>query len=294
MLLFWIPFIIILLILTLGLGLSFLFTRRSQLGETHSPGEYGLNYEAVEFKATDGLTLRGVWIPRQGSDKAVIILHGHRGSYDFDLYRAPALHEAGFNVFLFDFRAHGRSEGKHMTFGYEERRDVQGAIEFLHSRGVKHVGLLGFSYGGMASMLATPVSPDVEAVITDGGPARIRTAIAARGIEMGFPEWLTKPIAWLIISMASLRLRINLFKYEPIRWVGKITPHPILFIHGGLDQYLPDFDELYSAANQPKELWRLPEAGHTTASQLYPEEHTRRVIEFFSRHLGIHIIKTPE
>jgi dipeptidyl aminopeptidase/acylaminoacyl peptidase len=172
-----------------------------------------------------------------------------------------------------------------MTFGYEERRDVLAAVEFLHSRGIQHIGVLGFSYGGMAAMVSTPELADVEAVISDGGPARIRTAIAARGVELGFPLWLGKAVAWLIISMTSLRLRVNLFQYEPIRWVGKISPRPILFIHGDHDQYLPDFDELYAAAESPKELWRLPDAGHTTASQLYPEEHSRRVIEFFERYL---------
>ena len=281
----WLLLIVLLLILTTGLVLSIYFTHRGQLAEVHSPDEYGLKYEAIEFKTTDKLTLRGVWIPASASDKAVIILHGHGGSYDFDLYRSPTLHEAGFNVLLFDFRAHGRSEGKHMTFGYEERRDVLGAIEFLHNRGVQHIGLLGFSYGGIVSMLVTPDCPDVEAIITDGGPARMGTAIASRGVELGVPLWLTKPIAWLIISITSLRLWINLFLYEPIRWVGKITPRPILFIHGDLDQYLPDFDELYAAAKMPKQLWRLPDAGHTTASQLYPEEHSRRVVEFFNRYL---------
>jgi uncharacterized protein len=281
----WLLVIFVLLIFMVGLGLSFYFTRRGQLGETHTPAEYGLKYEAVEFKATDGLKLRGVWIPAPGSEKVVIILHGHGGSYDFDLYRAPALHEAGFNVLLFDFRAHGRSEGWRMTFGYEERRDVLGAINFLHRQGMQHIGLLGFSYGGIVSMLVTPDCPDVQAVITDGGPARMRSAIAVRGVEMGFPVWLTKPIAWLIISITSLRLGVNLFHYEPIRWVDKITPRPILFIHGDLDQYLPDFDALYEATRPPKELWRLSDAGHTTASQLYPEEHTRRVLEFFCHNL---------
>jgi uncharacterized protein len=281
----WLLIFFILVILTLGLGLSFFFTRRGQLGETHSPDEYGLEYETIEFKASDKLTLHGVWIPSSDSDKAVIILHGHGGSYDFDLYRGSPLQKAGFNVLLFDFRAHGRSEGKHMTFGYEERWDVLGAIEFLHTRGMHHIGLLGFSYGGIVSMLVTPDCPAVEAIITDGGPARMRTAIAARGVEMGLPLWLTRPVAWLIISTTSIRLGVNLFRYEPIRWVGKISPRPILFIHGDLDQYLPDFDELYAAAKMPKQLWRLPDAGHTTASQFYPEEHTRRVVEFFNRYL---------
>lgn len=281
----WVLLILILVILAIGVGLSFYFTQRAQLGETHSPDEYGSEYEAIELKTSDKLTLHGVWIPARGSDKAIVILHGHGGSYDFDLYRVPALHEAGFNVLLFDFRAHGRSEGKRMTFGYEEQCDVLAAIEFLHSHGMQHIGLLGFSYGGMAAMVTTPNCADVQAVISDGGPARIRTGIAARGMELGFPLWLGKMLAWLIIGITSLRLGVNLFRYEPIRWVGKIAPRPILFIHGDHDQYLPDFDELYRAASSPKELWRLPEAGHTTASQLYPEEHARRVIEFFQRYL---------
>ncbi len=281
----WLLLILCSVIFVIGMALSFYFTRRAQLGEAFSPDEYGLEFEAIELRTSDQLTLRGVWIPAPQADKAIVILHGHGGSYDFDLYRAPSLHEAGFNVLLFDFRAHGRSDGKRMTFGYEERRDVQAAIEFLHQRGITHIGLLGFSYGGMAAMVSTPECPDVEAVISDGGPARIRAAIAARSVELGLPSWLGKAVAWLIVGMTSLRLRVNLFSYEPIRWVGKIAPRPILFIHGDHDQYLPDFDELYAAAKQPKELWRLTDAGHTTASQLYPEEHSRRVIEFFTRHL---------
>lgn len=281
----WLLPSLVLLILVMGLALSFYFTHRGQLGEVHTPDEYGLEFESIEFTTSDKLTLRGVWIPAAASNKAVIILHGHGTSYDFDVYRAPALHEAGFNVLLFDLRAHGRSDGRRMTFGYEERRDVMGAIEFLHRRGIKHIGLLGFSYGGIVSMIFAADQPEVEAVISDGGPARMRTAMAARGVEMGLPVWLTRPLAWLIICMTSIRLGVNLFQYEPIRWVGKISPRPIFFIHGEHDQYLPDFNELYAAARQPKELWRLPEAGHTTASQLYPEEHARRVIEFFQRTL---------
>ena len=185
----WLLLILILLILAIGLALSFYFTQRAQLGEVHSPPtNTGWNLKPSSSKPVTADPARGVDPSSDGSDKAIVIMHGHGGSYDFDLYRAPALHEAGFNVLLFDFRAHGRSEGKRMTFGYEERRDVQAAIEFLHQRGMQHIGLLGFSYGGMAAMVSTPECADVEAVISDGGPARIRTAIAARGVELGFPH----------------------------------------------------------------------------------------------------------
>jgi len=122
-------------------------------------------------------------------------------------------------------------------------------------------------------------------VVTDGGPARLRTALAGRGIELGLPRWLAAPLAWIIVAITSVRLGVNLFNYEPVRHVGKIAPRPILFIHGDLDHYCSDFDALFAAAGTPKELWRLPDVGHTKASEVYPEEFLRRVLDFFERYL---------
>ena len=283
--LLWLVIIIVLLALATGLILSFYFTKRSYLGEVHTPDEYGLKYEPIEFTAKDGITLRGVWIPAEGSDKAVIYLHGHNSSHDFDIYKAVDLHSIGLNVLLFDFRAHGRSDGRMLTFGYKERWDVLAAIKFLQTRGMKHIGLHGTSYGGLTAMLTAPICPEVEVVISDGGPSRLMTGAGAWADERGLPHWLTRVMAWLFFSMISVRLGVNIFRYEPVRWVGKIAPRPILFIHGDHDMFCADFDDLYAAAREPKELWRLPEAGHTTAAALYPEEYTRRVTDFFNRFL---------
>lgn len=273
------------IVLTVGLALSFYICRRFGLQEVHTPAEFGLEFEEVSFPAQDGLELRGFWIPAQGSERAVVILHGHGGSMDYDIQRAPYFHAAGFNVLLFDFRAHGRSPGRLATFGYLERYDVLGAVEFLKRRGVQRIGLLGFSYGGIASMLATPLSPDIHAVVSDGGPARLRSALAGAAVARGLPRPLGIFLGWLTVAVTSLRVGANLFRYEPVRWVGKIAPRPILFVHGERDPYAPDFDDLYAAAGEPKEVWRLADAGHTQASELYPDEFYRRVVDFFRQHL---------
>lgn len=283
--LIWVLLSIILLIFVFWLVTSLNFARRVPLTEKHTPDEYGLQFEPIEFKTRDGLTLRGVWIPVPRSEKAIVILHGYQGSYDPDLWRVPALHGAGFNTLLFDFRAHGRSDGKWMTFGYKERWDVLGAIEFLHKRGMRQIGLLGFSYGGINAILTAAINPDIGAVISDGGPTRWITGAAGWARNKRLPVWLIKALAKLFFSVTSLFVGANLFRYEPVRWVDKISPRPILFIHGDQDQYCTDFDDLYTAAREPKELWRLPDAGHTTASLLYPEEHLQRVIDFFARYL---------
>ncbi len=285
MILLWISFGFLLLLLALGLGFSFYLTRRFGLTEVHTPAEYGLPYEEVTFPARDGTTLHGVWIPVPHSDRAVFILHGHGGSMDWDIHRAPHFYRAGFNVLLFDFRAHGRSDGHLATFGYLERQDVLGAVDFLKERGVRQIGLLGFSYGGIASMLSAPLCLDIRAVVSDGGPARLRSAIAGRAAELGLPHWLGRSLGWWVVAVTSVRLGINLFRYEPVRWIGKISPRPILLVHGELDPYLFDFDELVAAAGEPKEVWRLAGVGHTKASEVYPEEFYRHVVGFFQRNL---------
>ncbi len=289
MILLWLLLSLILILLAAGLALSFLFTRRHTPDETRRPAEYGLAFEEVAFPARDGVMLRGWWIPAQterGSlDRAVIFLHGQGGSMDPDVQYVPALHTAGFHVLMFDFRAHGRSEGRVSTVGYLERQDALGAVDFVRSRGIERIGLLGFSMGGMVAMLTAPICPEVKAVISDGGPARLMSAMTSWGVERGAPYWLAGALAWLTLAATSLRLRVNLFRYEPICWVGKIAPCPILFIHGERDQYVPDFDALVAAAGLPKQVWRVPEAGHRTVDQLYPDEYRRRVVAFFDQYV---------
>jgi len=285
MILVWVLVILLACIVAAGVALSFYMTRRSTLQEVHTPAEYGLEYEEVTFKTDDGMELRGWFIPAPSSRRAVIVMHGHTGSMDWDVFRAAYLQPAGFNVLLFDFRAHGRSPGEVASFGYLERCDVLAAVRYLKERGMQRIGTLGFSYGGMAAMLAAAACSDITAVISDGGPATKTAAFSGRGVELGLPRQLAYPFAWLTVGITSLRLGANLFGWDPLLWVGKIAPRPIFFIHGERDQYLPDFDRLYAAAGEPKEIWRVADAGHTTLSQQQPEEHQRRVVEFFQKTL---------
>jgi dipeptidyl aminopeptidase/acylaminoacyl peptidase len=280
----WIAILVFLLLLA-ALVMGFYLTKRSFLTEIHSPAEVGLAFEEVAFKSRDGLLLKGWWIPAPDSDQAIIQLHGHGGSMDPDIQYLPAWNAAGFSVLMFDFRGHGRSQGNISTFGYLERYDVQGAIQFLKAeKGIRRIALVGFSLGGMVAILSAPGCPEVAAVVEDGAPARIKSAIAVWGIEHHLPYWASKSLAWMAVFGASLRVGANLFRYEPVRWIGKIAPRPLMIIHGELDQYCPDFEDLLSAA-KPTEVWRLPNVGHVQASQVFPEEYRKRVVSFLRCHL---------
>jgi pimeloyl-ACP methyl ester carboxylesterase len=296
----WLGLSVILTLLSVGTIFSLSLTRRHTPDETRSPAEYGLAFEDVEFPARDGVTLRGWWIPAspapeplarvagEGNQaRAVIFLHGHGGSMDPDVQYVPAFHAARINVLMFDFRAHGRSDGHVSTVGYLERQDALGAVDYVRGRGIERMGLFGFSMGGSVAMLTAPICPDVRAVISDGGPARLRTSLAVWAQEHGVPRPLGAVLAWLTLAVTSLRLGANQFRYEPIRWVSKIAPRPILLIQGERDPYVPaeDFRALVAAANEPKQVWRVPQAGHRMVDQLYPDEYRRRVVTFFKEHL---------
>ena len=273
--------------LALGHLFSYLLTRRHKPDQTRSPAEYGLAFEKVAFRTADVVTLRGWWIPAAGSERAIVMLHGYGGSMDPDVQYVPAFHEAGFSVLMFDFRAHGRSDGSICTVGYLERQDVLAAVDFVAGKGIERIGLLGFSMGGIVAMLTAPICPRVRAVISDGGPARFWHALIVHGMDLGAPRWLSAPLTWLTLAVTSLRVGANQFRYEPIRWVGQIAPRPLFFIHGDRDKYIPpaDFAALVAAAGPTAEVWRVPEANHRTVDHVHPEEYRHRVIAFFAKHL---------
>jgi uncharacterized protein len=274
-----------LLVLVAALLLSNRLTRRYRLVATRCPAEFGLAFEDVAFATLDGLTLRGWFIPRAGSHRAVVLLHGHAGSMDPDIQYVPALHAAGLNVLMFDFRAHGRSDGQVCTLGCLERRDVLAAVQLLRSRGLRRIAVLGFSLGGRVAMLTAPVCPEIDVVIDDGGPVRLSSALRAWACENRVPGWLASPLAWLALAATSLRVGSNLFRCEPVNWASGISPRPFMIIHGEEDQYCPDLDDLLRACPPPTELWRLPGVGHVQASVVFPDEYRRRVVAFLQEYL---------
>jgi dipeptidyl aminopeptidase/acylaminoacyl peptidase len=254
-----------------------------------SPADYGLAYDDVNFPSRDGLTLRGWFIPADPARGTVVFCHGHDGSMDPDVAYAPWFHEAGFNVLMFNFRAHGHSEGERVSMGYLERQDLLGAIDYLQGRGIAGVGVLGFSMGGAVGLTTAAQNAAIRAVASDGGFARLESALLGWGRERrNVPRWLAWLPARLIIAVTGWRLGVRLAEADPIHWVERIAPRPLLFIHGDLDPYVPiaDVEALYAAAGEPKQLWRVPEAGHREVDKRRPAEYRGRVIGFFEHCLA--------
>ncbi len=252
---------------------------------TASPADYGLEFESVSFRSRDGLTLQGWFIPVPNSKGTIVLCHGYSGDCSPDLIYAPLLHEAGYNALLFDFRGHGASGGNYTSLVYFERDDLLAGLDFLRARGIARAALIGFSMGGAIAMATAPLSPMVVGVISDCAFAELRRIMQNAFAARRFPQWLTPLLGWLTIAFASMRLRANLFTADPIHWVGKIAPRPLLIMHAADDQAAPvsEARRLFAAAREPKELWIVPNAAHRQIETVARDEYRRRVVEFFDR-----------
>ncbi len=124
--------------------------------EEHTPADVGLDYREVSIQSTDGPELAGWWVPGNDPSRAVVQVPGividKVGRHALET--ASVYAGAGYGVLMIDLRAQGRSEGERVTMGYEEVRDVRGALSWLKERGFSpgEVVLHGFSMGGATAL----------------------------------------------------------------------------------------------------------------------------------------------
>src|SRR5260221_1510904 len=134
------------------------------------PKVLGLAYEAVAFKSSDGVELKGWWVPVDGARGTVILVHGLNRSRIEMVRKTPFLHEHGWNALLFDLRHHGESGGEATTFGLKEREDVRAAIAEARRRSPAPVVLWGVSLGGASVVMGAAAGPPGAGINTPGPP----------------------------------------------------------------------------------------------------------------------------
>jgi dienelactone hydrolase len=120
---------------------------------------------AVQFKASDGATLRGVLLGPRTSRRGVVIAHEGAGGLCNWLPYGRRLARLGYRVLVFDLRGFVSSPRTRQRQGRHDL-DVVGAARELRRRGVQRVALVGGSLGAMAVVAAAPqISPAVAGII---------------------------------------------------------------------------------------------------------------------------------
>lgn len=250
------------------------------------PSAYHLSYQKVTFHSHDGLTLVGWYIPASvPTTKGIVLFHGHGSNKDKMLDKYGVWLHPSYNLFLYDSRYHGESEGKFTTLGYFERKDAQIAIDQLKARGNDSVGLLGESMGGAVAIEAAAADKTVKAVWSDCPFDSLQDAIAPRAKKRGYP--LPTAVGVAVTTAVTLRAHAHVTEADPIKFVAQIAPRPLYLVHGQADDDTTPInsEKLFEKAKGPKELWRTEGAHHAESVVKYPAEYQTRALKFFQQSL---------
>jgi pimeloyl-ACP methyl ester carboxylesterase len=200
-------------------------------------------------------------------DLAFVIAHGFTGSWRrLAVRRATGVFGEFGGVVSFDFRGHGRSTGL-STVGDREIYDVEAAVAWARELGYRRIATVGFSMGASVVVRHAALLRGVDAVVAVSGPARWHY----RGTPpMRRVHWVLERRLGRLVGRVALRTRIAAEGWSdplpepPYAAAARITPAPLLVVHGDADAYFPveHAQQLFDAAAQPKDLWLEPGFGH--------------------------------
>ncbi|HPD30770.1 MAG TPA: alpha/beta hydrolase [Phycisphaerae bacterium] len=244
--------------------------------EYERPCDYGLKFEDVSIGTPDGLRLHGWFFPAESEPAGTVLhLHGNAGNLTGHFQHVAWLPAAGWNVLCFDYRGYGRSEGRISRRG--SIADANAALDWLLAQPKVDRGRIvafGQSLGGAIGIVLTAQRPEIRGLIADGAFDHYRRI--ARWHILRNPVLLV--LAWWLPLLMSRDL-------NPIDFVSRIAPRPILLMHGTADTVCPAVmaRRLYAAAAEPKEIWLIEGANHYQAMQEMPEQTHPRMLAFFEK-----------
>lgn len=240
-----------------------------------------LSTTLAQFTTRDQLRLTGWWIaartqPPQDVDPrllpnwaqdAVILCHGVGSAKEDLLALAGFLADNGLNVLVFDFRAHGQSDGSFFSYGDRERLDVLAAAQWVkanHPDQSRRLSGIGINTGA-AALIAAAVDPkqgqSLDALVLYEPFASFPSLVTTLTRQM-----LPGPVAWLVdglgLRIASLHTGADLANFSPARLAPGVWPRPILLVHGRGTTFVPTTEEmdLYSQISYPRQQYWPAEA----------------------------------
>ena len=196
--------------------------------------------EFVTIQSRDGLTLSGRYYHQKDGAPLAIGFHGYKSCWLTDFCGgADIALQMGQNVLLIDERAHGKSQGRSITFGIKERLDLLCWIDYALDRfGVDtQILLYGVSMGGATVVMASGLDlPDnVKGIVADCPYSSPLDIILEVGRQQNYPVKLIRPF---VILGAKLYGGFDIRETSGAEAV-KQAKVPILIIHGEADSFVP-------------------------------------------------------
>jgi len=243
-----------------------------------------LSAEPILFKSDSGAQIHGSWISGSPNAPVVILMHGVRADRRALFRRADFFKKRGYSVLLFDFQAHGESEGDQITFGHLESLDANAAFNFVKAKrpGVR-IGIVALSMGGAAALMGD-ASIEAKALVLEAVYPDIRAATDNR-----IRRWLGPMSQYLTpIFMQTMAWQLNI-KESELSPVDRITKfkNPVLILSGSKDVHTTasDTQRLFVAANEPKQLVFFEGARHQDLYEYDTAKYENLLESFFKNSL---------
>ena len=246
------------------------------------------NAQDIHITSEDGLNLHALWVPADNPRGTVLFAHGYRSSPLLDFGIAlPRYHAHGLNILLPDQRAHGKSEGKIITFGVMESKDMEVWIEY-HNKcfGTFPILLSGMSMGAstMLYLADQDLDTNVKGIIADCGftsPHEILASVFKDVTHL----WALPSI--LIAELCARCLgRFSLWQCDTRKSLSDARI-PVLMVHGKADDFVPCemTKQGYDACTGPKQLFLVEGAKHGVSFLVEPEKYTQLIDTFLADNL---------
>ena len=224
------------------------------------------------------------------SDKTAVLLHGFMSDSDSMGGFAKMFYDLGYNILLPDARAHGRSTGKYIGYGWVEKEDIRDWINQIIAKNGQNqkIIVMGQSMGGATTMMVSGMKlPDqVKAFIEDCGYSSVKEEIEYQaGNLFNLKPFERIPLVKAVSGINKVKNGFFLGQASSVKQLKKNT-RPFLFIHGGKDHFVPTemIYQNYAATNAPKELWIAPLAGHALSYPMYKTEYQKKVKAFLHKY----------
>lgn len=243
-------------------------------------------FEGVYIMSHDGKKLFARYYHTKDNAPVQIQFHGYKSNAYLDFCGGHFLaRKVGHNVLVVDQRSHGKSEGRTITFGVKERKDVLSWIEYVLDRFGKDTPIIlcGLSMGAATVLMSTDLDlpKNVKGIIADCPYSSPKAIIQKVGKDMHLPPNFLYPFVKL---GAFLFGHFNVDESAAVTAVAG-TQIPILLFHGDDDRFVPcDMSrEIKEACASDITLVLIPAAGHGLSYLVEPQQYEEATLAFIHK-----------
>lgn len=238
--------------------------------------------DVVSF-TVPGVGTREAWFfPGLRTAPTIVLCHAYQSNRGDLLTLVTALQDHQYNVFLFDFAAHGISPG-YSTFGYRETQELRAAIAAVSRRDDvdrSRFGLWGANLGGYAALAVAAAEPRVRAVAVDSvydrPPDMLRLEIERTGLA-------SVPLVERFASIGFAWLNRS-YRHEPplSQRLSRLAGVPKLYILVNDDPVLAQSTrDLFLRSPEPREQDILPKGNYAAMLEDEKRSYENRIVSFF-------------